>query len=1008
MLMAVTAFAQNLTVRGVVKDATGAPVIGAGVFVTGTTNGAVSDENGAFVLNNVPSGSTLTATCLGYADQQKPAAAQVEFLLQEDVDTIEETVVVGYGSVKKSNLSGAVSSVKPDELPTAGNASVGSMMRGRAAGMNITSSNAAPGSALNITVRGGLSGASPLIVIDGVPQVASSRLSSGTYSGSSKDGTLVNINPNDIESIDILKDASSAAIYGSNASGGVILITTKRGREGQARVSYSSSASASWIKDAPDFLNAKDFMIEQNKVFDELGRSSEKKWTQEQIDAFVGDGTDWMKEVTRIGLVHEHNISVTAGSNATRALFSGSFYDHDGIAKNNDMQRITGRMNIDQDLNRWMTVGVSTNYTRIRYNDVPLGNARHDNSALIYSAMTFIPTVPVYNLDGSFSDNPIRPIYPNPVSLLDVINTTMNQTFGANAYIQARPFDGLTLRVTAGVDIKDGQTDSYTPRTTKKGYATDGAASKQNGKNNMAMINAVATYAKVFGKHDVNVMGGWEYKKNFWEGMGIYATQFPFDNALYNNIGSSTQESPSISSNKGSSEMASFFARANYVLNGKYILTANVRVDGSSNFSPAHQWGVFPGVSLAWKMNEEPWLQNVSWLSSLKLRAGAGQTGNAGGLTGIYSYYTVRNNVFAPGGSMVNGVGLSKIGNPNLKWETLTDYNIGVDFGFFRNRINGTIDAYERYRSDIIQSKSLMSYNEIRTIDYNSQQVYRSRGIDFTLRSVNIDSHGFYWATDFNISFNRNHTLTRDPEFIPSIYQPMVEDWGNVYGYVTLGLIQSGESYAHLPNSRPGCINYLDRSGYMMDDQGNRLVDKDGRYIHDNVPDGLLDAADMVLLFNNAPIPVGLNNTFRYKNLDLNVYVYGSLHTRRVNDVKYQSVWGIEDITYGVNALTAIKNRWSESNPTGTMPAVYEANTNINPSSFFYEKSWYLRLDNISLGYTFPARWLKNKIRSFRAYVSTRNIAVLTPYTGMDPETGNGIGAYPNNASAAIGIDIKF
>jgi len=1012
--------AQDIQVKGSVKDPTGESIIGASVLVKGTSNGTITDVNGNYTLGNVPVGATIDVSYIGYTTQSKKVISSglLDFVLSEDSEILDEVVVVGYGTAKKSSISGAVSSVKADELPTAASASVGSMLRGRSSGLNITQNSANPGGALNIQIRGGLSGMQPLIVIDGVPQAPTSNVKSGTIYGnvdkdgnSMKDGGLINLNPNDIESIDILKDASAAAIYGSDASGGVILITTKRGSTGKPSISYSGSVALQYIKDKPKFLKARDFMIEQNKLFDELGRSSEKKHSAEKIANFVGDGTDWMDEVTRVGVVNEHNLSVSAGNDFTKYLFSLSYYDHQGVAKNNSMNRITGRLNLDQTISKTLKAGINSTYSQIKYKDIPLGDSRQEKSALIYSAMTFNPTVPVYDENGNYSSNPDRDVYPNPVSLLDVTDQTVSKDLFVSGYLEYKPIKELTIRATAGVDIKDVQADQYIPTTTKYGYSKDGEASKQNAKSQMNLVNVIANYANIFNEvHDVSVMAGFEYKKSSWEGMGIVASQFPYDGALFNNIGASEQEKPTISSYKGSSEMASFLARVNYSLAAKYILTFNIRVDGSSNFSDEHQWGAFPGVSVAWRMNEEKWLNNIDWLSNLKLRAGVGQTGNAGSLTGINTYYKIVNNAFAPGGSMVNGIGMAKIGNDKLKWETLTDYNVGIDFGFFKNRLSGSIDIYQRERKDVILSKDLMSYHEIKKIDYNSAAVYRARGIDIGISSVNFDNKNFGWTTDINFSYYRNQTTKRDPDFIPAIYQGYVETWNNIYGYKTNGLIQEGESYAHLPNSRPGAILYQDVNGYKTDASGERIRGNHSQYIHSGETDDVLDDADIVKLANSTPIPFSINNTFRYKRWDANIYIYGSLNGWKINDIKYQSVYGIQDMTYGLNALTDVKNRWSPDNPTGTMPGVAEASSSIDPSKsdFFLEKAWYLRLDNVSLGYTLPATFFKNKINSVRVYAAARNLAVLTPYDGMDPETGNGIGAYPNQFSFAIGLDIKF
>lgn len=1009
-----TAVAQTINVQGRVTDENEEPTIGATVLVEGTINATMTDVDGNFSLSNVKIGESLIISYIGYESQviKVIGSDHITIRLKPDSKLLDEVVVVGYGAQKKSSISGAVSTVKADDLPKAGTGSLGEMLRGKAAGMNIVSNSASPGSSLNISVRGGLSGEKPLIVIDGVPQAPSGSIGSGTsYAGSDKDTGLINLNPDDIETINILKDASAAAIYGSDASGGVILITTKRGQSGKPSVSYSGSVAMQFIKDAPEFLDARGFMIEQNKVFDELGRGNEKKFSQSQIDNFVGKGTDWLDEVTRVGVVNEHNLSVTAGSDNTKYLFSASYFDHKGITKNTDMNRITGRVNIDQTFSKQFKAGINTSFSQIKYHDAPMGEGTIGNSSLIYSALTFLPTVPVRDQDGKYSINPYRDMFPNPVSLLDIEDQTLTRNLFLSGYLEYKPFDCLTFRATGGADMKDSQRDQYIPTTTKKGFAMNGQGSKQNSKAQMNLINIIGTFNKNFAeKHDLNVMLGWEYKESSWNGMGIVAQDFPYDGALMNNIGISQQENPDISSYKSSKEMASFMGRVNYTFRDRYIATVNVRVDGSSNFSPKHQWGTFPGVSLAWRINEENFMDNLTWISNLKLRAGYGQTGNAGSLTGINTYYSVNRGAYVFDGSLTNGIGLSKLGNPNLKWETLTDINIGLDFGFINNRLSGTLDFYQRTRKDVIMSKSLMSYQEIKYIDYNSKAQHRSQGVDLGLSSVNIDTRNFTWSTELNVSYYRNKTIKRDPDFIPEVYQPWVETWNDHYAFRTDGFLQEGETLAHLPSSTAGAIKYLDLYGYKLDENGERVRDAEGRYIRTEGPDGVLDDADKVKLFNSTPIPFSINNTFRWKNWDANIYIYGSLNGWKMNDIRYQTSVSVADMTYGQNALSEIRNRWSPQNPSGTLPGVAEASSAVNSagSDFYYERSWYLRLDNVSIGYTMPSHWFKNNIKSLRVYAAARNLCVFTPYKGMDPETGNGYSAYPNQSSVAVGLNLNF
>lgn len=1010
LMLSTTLFAG---ITGTVFDENKEPVIGANIVIEGTTTGTITDFDGNFDVD-ATAGQKLIVSYMGYISQTVVAKNGLVINLVPDSKMIDEVVVVGYGATKKSNISGSVEVVKADELPKAASASVGEMLRGRSAGMNITSTSASPGASQNISIRGGLSGQKPLIVIDGIPQLQPDNLGSGTgYSGGDKDNSLINISPDDIESINILKDASAASIYGSDASGGVILITTKRGKEGKAEVSYSGSVAFQTIKDAPEFLDAQGFMTEQNRVFDELGRADEQRYSQQQIDNFVGRGTNWMNKVTRTGMVNEHNLSVNGGSEKTKYLFSIGVYDHKGIAKNNDMNRITGRINLDQQFGKYVKAGVNTSFTRLQYNNVPLGDSRQSDAALIYSAMTFNPTVPVYNADGSYADNPIRPnIYPNPVSLLDITDESRSYDVFLTGYLEVKPIKDLTLRATGGVDMKFDESDQYVPTTTLKGANLGGQASKQSRRSNLGIITATATYAHNWNnQHDFSVMAGWEWKKNMWIGHGEVASNFPTDDALMHNMGTSEADNPNIWSGKGSSQMASFIGRASYTALSRYIVTFNIRVDGSSNFSKNHQWGAFPGVSLAWRLSEEPFMRDAAWLSDLKLRGGYGQTGNAGSLTGINTIYGVNRGTYVIDGSLVNGIGMKKLGNPDLKWETLSDANIALDFGFFKGRLSGTLEFYQRDRFDVILTKSLMSYQEVNTVDYNSKEVYRSRGVELSLHTVNVDTKYFGWNSDICFSYYRNKTIKRDDDFIPSTTDPYEKDWGDVYGYQTDGLVQAGESYPHLPNSAPGSIKYMDVNGYVYEDDGTTIKrNEDGSYMLSGKPDGKLDNADKVKLYNATPIPFSFNNTFRIWDFDLNIYIYGSLNGHKQNDVLYQSSYGIADLTYGVNALTAVRDRWTYQNPTGTLPGVAEANSGIDPASsnYFYENAWYLRLDNISLGYNFPAKLFKGYVKSARIYVAVRNIAVITPYKGMDPETGNGIGAYPNQMSGALGLSFKF
>ncbi len=484
-----TLLGQAKTIKGNVVDENNEPLIGVSVFAVGTKSGTITDNVGNFSLD-ASVNSKLQFTYIGFEPKTLVVGNQSIYKVQlvSSTAALNEIVVVGYGNVKKADLTGSVSSIKAADLNTSATASLGNMMRGKAAGLSITQNSAKPGGGLNISIRGQKT---PLYIVDGIMQTSFSKLSSNSiYDGGKNESQLIGLNPEDIESIDVLKDASSTAIYGADAAGGVIIITTKKGKATageKVEVSYTGSSSLQYLSDVPQFLTAKDFMIEQNKVLYELDNSVGlySRHSQDKINNFVGNGTNWMNEVTRIGLINEHNLSIRSGTEKTQYLASMSYYDNQGVAKNNSFNRITGRINLDQKFNKWLKGGLNTTFASITYEDVPLGDSRQEKSALIYSALTFNPLVPVYDENGNYSDNPDRPIYANPVSLLDITDETKNNNLIANAYLQLDLFKGFFIKATAGIDNRTINTNQYIPRSTKAGAERNGIASKNNGINQM-------------------------------------------------------------------------------------------------------------------------------------------------------------------------------------------------------------------------------------------------------------------------------------------------------------------------------------------------------------------------------------------------------------------------------------------------------------------------------------------------------------------------------------------
>ncbi|MCL3781055.1 SusC/RagA family TonB-linked outer membrane protein [Prolixibacteraceae bacterium JC049] len=1017
---------ENVVVTGQVTDSKGESLPGVSVIVKGTTLGITTDIDGKYALKLTKTPVTLQFSFVGMKTEEVEVTNQtlVNVVLKEDAIGLEEVVAVGYGVVKKSDLTGAVSSVKADDLAKVGMPSVAQALAGKAAGLNVTQNSAQPGGGLSWQIRGSATGRSPLIIVDGFPITGKSEAgTSGRYSSGSKGTTLNTINPNDIESIEILKDASATAIYGARAAGGVVIITTKRGSLGKVTVDYRGSYSTQKLYNLPTMLNNREFMVERNRVTKELFMQKKgvapfgdtawddvkddytPKYTQSEIDNFNG-GTDWLDNIVRTGLIKQHNLTITSGTKSAKYLISLSAYNQDGIVKSNDFNRYTGRLNIDQDLSKWLKVGVSSSFAIIKENNVPLGNGKYEGSGVIRSALQFNPLLDIKDETGAYVLDPDQSFIPNPVSLLEIDDVSKNEDLFVNTFVEAKPIKGLRLRLSAGMNRNWAWRNNYLPTTTLYGQREGGLASRSYKGKNDYLVNFIAQYNKTIAEdHSFSVMAGYEYQKFVWEGFNAANNKFPYDGVKWYNLRLGEKEKPIVGSYGGSSEMASYISRFSYTYKNKYLLTANLRVDGSSNFAENNQWGVFPGVSVAWRLTEENFLKNASWLSNLKLRAGYGQTGNDN-LSGVLTYYTPGWN-YAFGSVSKSGIGLANIGNPDLKWETQTDLNIGIDFGFFNNKISGTIELYDRVVSDLLGTKPLLSYQAITGIKYNLDAEKQSRGIDFQLSTVNIDNDEFSWTSDFTFTFYRDRWRKRDASWKPDINGERQAVWGGLWVYKTDGLVGLNEEVAHMPGAKPGTIKIKDLNGYLVDENGDRILDDNGKPQYSGAPDGKIDKADMVRIGYNVPIPVGFNNTFKYKNFDLNIYMHAMFNRWAYNDNRTN--YGAESfrIKDGTNMLDEIKDRWSYDNQTGTFPSIFQASNGYGHGDYFLEDAWFIRLKNVSLGYSLPKHILPRGFQKVRLFVDAQNLFVITPYSGMDPETGGGV-SYPNQRTFTAGVEVKF
>lgn len=1025
-------------VHGVVKDVNGEPIIGANVVVKGNpSNGTITDLNGNFDLS-VTSNTTLQVSYIGYNTQELFVGKKTDFniVLKEDTELLDEVVVVGYGTMKKKDLTGAVASVKMDDAPVGTVSTISHALAGKAAGLQVNTISAQPGSGSTFRIRGAASvnaGNDPLIIIDGFPvsPTDDSKIQTGKYDSGSSDNILASINPNDIESIEVLKDASSTAIYGARAGNGVIIITTKKGKTGAPKVTYSGTASVQTMAAKYEMLSAKDFMIQSNRyALEEWRRSngigvyggkSEAEaatpYTPYYTDAEIANpayDTDWFKEITRTGFQTQHNLSVNGGTEMTKYLISGNFFKQNGFVKNNDMDRYTARVNVEQKVSKYVNLGVNMTLSRNTTNNVPLGAGQNENASIMVAAAQFSPILPVRDEEGEYVLNSQAAFLPNPVSLLEITDKTVKERMLGTAYVEIKPIEELTLKGNFGIDRNYQKHSVYMPKTTLYGQKTGGQANIAQYDKSDYLMELTANYSKRFGDHNLNALVGYSFQRFTDESLSAGNSQFLIDGFLYNNLGAGAYPKPSVGSSASKSEMASFFGRINYSYKDRYLLTATMRADGASNFAKNNRWGYFPSVALGWRFTEEEFMQPLtSVLSNGKLRVSFGQTGNSNiGNRAISYYSTGNNNEF--GGTEQVGVYLSQMGNVDLKWETTTEWNVGVDLGFFKNRLNVTAEYFHKVVSDLLSERSLLGFQEVSTIAANIGET-QSQGFELTINSTNFNTKNFGWNTDFTFSLYRDKWKTRDESWKPSAYSVYDSPIRYQYGYLSDGLIQPGETVDWMPGAIPGQVKIKDINGYVYNEDGSVKVDQHGIPLKSGKPDGKLDDADKVIYGSSDPgYLLGLNNTFRWKNFDLNIYFYGQFDL--LNSGSYKDLWltgasgmtGIVNMYRGYNMPVSAKDVWTSDNQSAVRPGYFQDKSTWGIGDYYLQKSWFVRCRNITLGYTIPVNQGRNILSNVRVYFDVNNPFTITPYDGLDLETDNSVWAYPNVRSFSLGVDITF
>lgn len=1044
-------------IKGKVVDAAGETVIGANVLEKGTTNGVITDIDGNFVLN-VSSGATLEISYIGYVTQTIKVTNQtsLHIVLKEDSETLDEVVVVGYGTMKKSDLSGASVSVGEDAIKGSVITNLDQSLQGRAAGVSAVSTSGAPGSSSSIRVRGQAtinSNAEPLYVIDGVivqgGGASGADFGLGDTLGNGSVSTispLSTINPADIVSMEILKDASATAIYGAQGANGVILITTKRGKAGEAKFTYDGMLAVQRQTKRLDMMNLREFANYYNE-FVQVGELDVNGYYADP--SILGKGTNWQDAVFQTALQHQHQVSAEGGTEKIKYYVSASYMDQDGTLIGSNFNRYSFRVNLDSQLKSWLKLGLSATYSST---DEDLKLADGEQGIINYSLKT-VPDIPIYDIDGNYATI-VREGYtnPNPIAMAMMDQVLLNrQKLTGNIFFEVTPIKNLVWHAELGYDISASRGERYKPMVDFGSWTRDSNYSSiQKNSSTFWQLKNYVTYSGMIDKHNFTAMLGQECWASNYDNISVTNTSLPSDAVHNPALGTAT---PVIGSGFGSSAMASFFTRLTYNYDNRYYGTYTYRYDGSSNFGPDNRWAGFHALAGSWRFSNEEFFKPLSGvISNGKLRLGWGQTGNAN--IGGYLWGT---SIVKMSSSLGTGYRPKNIPNTSIKWESQEQWNVGLDLGFIQDRINVVVDWYKKVSNDMLIALQLPSYmgtqgNTSSRLDppYGNYGSIENAGVEISLNTHPLIGK-FQWDSDFQISFNKNKLKALSGTANAQIvgygqWNDVVsvsnvgESLYNFYGYVCDGVYQDYEDLQKSPKPEQypsnGVFNRKN-TVWVGDIKYKDISGPDGK------PDGVINEYDKTNL--GSPMPkftFGWTNTFRYKDFDLSIFINGSYGNKVMNYLGMQlthmnSAWE--------NQLNSVTGRarlepidpdkvypsgqyWYDdvtnvrvSNPEAAIPraSIQDPNDNDRISDRYVEDGSYIRLKNITLGYTFPSKLIKKfGINNLRLYANIQNLLTITGYDGYDPEIGASTqstnvygldyGRYPSPTVYSFGLNISF
>ncbi|MGV3600855.1 MAG: SusC/RagA family TonB-linked outer membrane protein [Dyadobacter fermentans] len=970
------AHAQEIVVKGVIRDQQNEALPGASVLVKGTQSGTVTDVDGNYSIGVPNEQAVLVFSFIGYGSQEVTVGnrTQIDVTLGADLKTLNEVVVIGYGTQKRGDVTTSIASVDTKDIEERPILQAAQALQGKAAGVQVTQPSGKPGSALSIRVRGATSvqaGNEPLYVVDGVPTMDTRDL-----------------NVNDIESIQVLKDASSAAIYGARASNGVVIVTTKRGKANQSQVNFSAYYGISNMAKKINVLNPQQYADLMNEMGQNVTVGSET--------------TDWNKEVFTTGSNQNYQLNFSGGTDKNRYFVSGAITQDKGIIQPASYRRYSFRMNLDNQIKSWFKLTTSVSYANAKVRDVKDNNNAGRN-AVVLGALGAPPTMGIYTQDSLrgtiFSTNPLKAGWDNPLAAMfgPTQSARDNRIFG-NVAGDLTLAKGLVLRSNFGIDFMNHANDYYLdPFRTTEGWGANGST---HGLGNATRSNSftylwenTANYEKKWDKHEFSALAGTTVQKNTWNNSYMAGRDFPADGVV--KTMNAANEITEAYTEQSEWFLNSYLGRLMYNFDSKYLITANFRADGSSKLARGNQWGFFPSVSAGWRISAEPFMEDVKFINDLKLRGGWGQNGNQEGLANYASFglnsYTRRTPTSPPSGPAVTPPTYAP--NPDLRWETTTQTNIGVDLSMLQGRLTLTADAYLKKTNDLLLNVPLPNTSGYTYMPRNSGKL-ENKGLEFVLSSVNFDKADFQWTTDFNIAFNRNK--------ITELQLSKIYRYADVEGRSDqIIILQEGASLGTF-------------YGYIADGVNPESGDMIYRDVNG---DGSFSPSDRTILGSAQPkFTYGMNNNLTYKNFSLSFLFQGSHGNKAFNASRLET----EGMYDSKNQSTEVLRRWQKPGDITDIPRATDGNVNNSLiSSRFVENASFLRMKSATISYAL-SKELAGKIKLSRAsvYLTAQNLFTITKYKGFDPEVnaftssgatlGIDYGTYPVSRAFVAGINVSF